>query len=154
MTVKTIISATAVSLCLLFGTATMASDFGTDEEAKSMLERAVIAINEDKMAALKSFNEGAEGFKDRDLYVACFTQGEGEGILTAHGGVAALVGTSGYDLIDKKGTNLGELLNNDTKGEFKIVTYWWPRPGTTDPVEKQSYYTTIGDQNCLVGYYK
>jgi hypothetical protein len=30
----------------------------------------------------------------------------------------------------------------------------WPRPGTTDPVQKISYVTKIGDQVCAVGYYK
>ena len=132
----------------------MAGDFGTAEEARAMLERAVVAVRDNKEAALKTFTEGGEGFKDRDLYVACFTQGKGKGVMTAHGGVAALVGKSGYDLIDKKGTNLGELLNNDTAGEIRTVTYWWPRPGSDEPVEKQSYYTTVGDQNCLVGFYK
>jgi hypothetical protein len=30
----------------------------------------------------------------------------------------------------------------------------WPRPGTTDPVQKVSFVTKVGDQVCAVGYYK
>ena len=43
--------------------------FGTEEEAKAMLERAVAAVKEDKAKALDMFNKGEGGFKDRDLYV-------------------------------------------------------------------------------------
>ena len=45
-----------------------AADFGTAEEAKAMLERAVAAVKEDKAKALEMFNNGEGGFKDRDLY--------------------------------------------------------------------------------------
>jgi hypothetical protein len=30
----------------------------------------------------------------------------------------------------------------------------WPRPGATEPVQKVSYVTKVGDQVCAVGYYK
>ena len=43
-----------------------AADFGTAEEAKAMLERAVAAVKEDKAKALDLFNNGEGGFKDRD----------------------------------------------------------------------------------------
>ena len=48
-----------------------AADFGTAEEAKAMLEKAVAAVKEDKAKALNMFNKGEGGFKDRDLYVFC-----------------------------------------------------------------------------------
>ena len=51
--------------------AAAAADFGTAEEAKAMLERAVAAVKEDKAKALDMFNKGEGGFKDRDLYVWC-----------------------------------------------------------------------------------
>jgi len=147
---------TKALLCisLLLGSSVFASEFGTSEEARSMLERVVEAMKSDKDAALKAFTEGTDGFKDRDLYVTCFELGGRGGLITAYGGVGDMIGRSGYDLIDKNGTNMGELLDNDTQGEVKTVTYWWPRPGSEEPVEKESYYTTIGDTNCLVGYYK
>ena len=43
------------------------ADYGTAEEAKAMLERAVAAVKEDKAKALVMFNNGEGGFKDRDL---------------------------------------------------------------------------------------
>jgi hypothetical protein len=59
-----------------------AADFGTAEEAKAMLERAVAEVKEDKAKALDLFNTGEDGFKDRDLYVWCANASDG--ILTAH----------------------------------------------------------------------
>ena len=58
-----------------------AADFGTPEEAKAMLERAVAAVKEDKAKALDMFNKGEGGFKDRDLYVWCANASDG--IMTA-----------------------------------------------------------------------
>ena len=149
-TIVTFISAMGLAITSL----SYAGDFGTEAEAKAMLERAVIAMEADQEAALESFTQGADGFKDRDLYVACFEQGTDDGLLTAHGALATLVGKPANLIVDKKGTNLGELMNVDTKGEIQSTEYWWPRPGETEAVEKVSYFTTIGNQNCLVGYYK
>src|SRR5678816_1464762 len=58
-----------------------AADFGTAEEARAMLERAVSAVKEDKAKALDMFNNGEGGFKDRDLYVFCANASDG--IVTA-----------------------------------------------------------------------
>ena len=67
---------------VLFITASVwAADFGSAEEAKAMLERAVAAVKEDKAKALDMFNNGEGGFKDRDLYVFCANASDG--IITA-----------------------------------------------------------------------
>ena len=58
------------------------ADFGTAEEAKAMLEKAVAAVKENKAKALDMFNKGESGFKDRDLYVYCANASDG--IFTAH----------------------------------------------------------------------
>src|SRR5262245_23272027 len=58
-----------------------AAEFGTAQEAKAMLERAVAAVKEDKAKALEMFNNGEDGFKDRDLYVWCANASDG--IVTA-----------------------------------------------------------------------
>src|SRR5262245_48712605 len=58
------------------------ADYGTAEEAKAMLERAVAAVKENKAKALDMFNKGEGGFKDRDLYVYCANASDG--IFTAH----------------------------------------------------------------------
>ena len=41
-----------------------------------------------------------------------------------------------------------------TERTIKEVTYWWPRPGSDKALEKTTFYTKVGDQNCGVGYYK
>jgi hypothetical protein len=50
---------------------TEAADYGTKDDARAMLDRAVAAVKQDKARALEMFNEGEAGFKDRDLYVFC-----------------------------------------------------------------------------------
>jgi len=127
-----------------------AADFGTAEEAKAMLERAVAAVSEDKAKALDMFNKGEGGSKDRDLYVFCANASDGT--LTAH---PTMKGEPLQDIKGKKGYPLGkEIMEQATEGTIKEVTYWWPRPGTDKPLEKTSYYMKVGDQICGVGYYK
>jgi hypothetical protein len=72
----------SVALALFFAASAPAAEFGSADEAKAMLERAVAAIKEDKSKALEMFNKGEGGFKDRDLYVFCANASDG--ILTAH----------------------------------------------------------------------
>jgi signal transduction histidine kinase len=126
-----------------------AADFGTAEEAKAMLEKAVAAMQADEAKALAAFNEGAEGFKDKDLYVFC---GGPDGNFTAH---PKLVGKSLKDLKDKAGKALGaEIYATAKEGEIAEVDYMWPRPGEEQPTAKVTYVTKVGDQVCAVGYYK
>ena len=94
-----------------------------------MLEKAVVAMKENKEKALKKFNKGEGGFRDRDLYVFCADARDG--VLTRQ-----------------------EIMKNATEGTFKEVTYWWPRPGTEKPLEKRTFFTKVVGQNCGVGYYK
>ena len=61
---------------------TRAADYGTADEAKAMLEKAVVAVKEDKAKALGMFNKGEGGFRDRDLYVSCANASDG--VVTAH----------------------------------------------------------------------
>ena len=128
-----------------------AADFGTAEEAKAMLEKAVAAVKQDKAKALDMFQKGEGGFKDRDLYVFCANASDG--IITAHP-----YGEWGKELRNIEGMHgarLGEtIMQNATEGTIKETTYWWPRPGTDKPLEKTSFYTKAGDQICGVGYYK
>ncbi|MGC1710870.1 MAG: hypothetical protein WA717_04615 [Methyloceanibacter sp.] len=72
----------AALLVLFTFTSVPAAQFGTTEEAKAMLERAVAAVKEDKAKAPDMFNRGEGGFKDRDLYVWCANASDG--IVTAH----------------------------------------------------------------------
>jgi hypothetical protein len=127
-----------------------AVQYGTAEEAKAMLNKAVAAVQEDKAKALDMFNKGEGGFKDRDLYVFCANASDG--IVTAH---PTNKGKQLRDVLGKKGYPLGqEIMQKATEGTIKEVTYWWPRPGSDKPLEKTTFYTKVGDQICGVGYYK
>ena len=64
-----------------------AAEFGTREQAKALLERAVAVLEADKEKALDLFTSGDEGFIDRDLYVFC---GGPDGMLTTHPDVIGL----------------------------------------------------------------
>ncbi|MEO8410652.1 MAG: cache domain-containing protein, partial [Propionivibrio sp.] len=122
-----------------------AADYGTEAEAKAMLEKAVAAVKADKAKALAEFTKGEGGFKDRDLYPFC---GGADGNFTAH---PSLVGKSLKDLKDKAGKPLGEEMYKVAKeGTLTPVSYMWPRPGATEPVQKVSYVTKVDDQVCAV----
>ena len=124
--------------------------FGTEQEARAMLDKAVTAMKENKDKALEMFNKGEGGFKDRDLYVFCADAGTGT--LTAH---PHLKGENLADIVGKKGFPLGkEIMRTATEGKIDQVTYWWPRPGSDKPMEKHTFYTKVTGQNCGVGYYK
>ena len=127
----------------------LAGSFGTADEARAMLERAVAAVKANKAEALAKFTKGEDGFKDRDLYPFC---GGPDGNFTAH---PTLVGKSLKGLKDKAGKALGEEMYAIAKeGTISEVSYMWPRPGSTDPVPKVSFVTKVDDQVCAVGYYK
>ena len=124
--------------------------FGSKEDARAMLQRAVAAVKENKDEALAKFNKGEAGFKDRDLYVFCANASDG--VLTAH---PYLKGENLKEIVGKKGFPLGqEIMQKATEAEIKEVSYWWPRPGSDVPLEKHTFFTRVGDQNCGVGYYK
>lgn len=124
--------------------------FGSEQDAKAMLERAVVALKKDKTNALAMFNKGENGFKDRDLYV--FSANASDGVMTAH---PNLKGELLQKIKGKKGFPLGkEIMEKATEGKIQSVTYWWPRPGSETPLEKHTFYTKVGDQICGVGYYK
>ena len=144
---------TLVGLVIAACEATGAGEGGTAEEAQAMLERAVAAVEADEAAALAAFTAGTDGFRDRDLYVACSSAGDGT--VTAHGANSALVGQSIYDLTDAAGKKFGEEIHAvAVEGEFNVVEYVWPRPGETEAVPKTTYVTEVSDQVCVVGYYQ
>ena len=143
-----LVSTVALAACLQAGAA-LAAEFGTAKEARAMLDKAVAEMKKDKAATIARINKGEGGFRDRDLYPFCATL---DGRTTAH---PTHVGRNLKELKDKQGKALGaEMFRIAREGEVKQVTYMWPRPGSSEPVEKVSYVTRVGDQVCGVGYYK
>ena len=116
----------AALLVLFTFTSVPAAQFGTAEEAKAMLERAVAAVKEDKAKAPDMFNRGEGGFKDRGLYVWCANALDG--IVTAH---PTLKGKDLNGIEGKHGAPFGkEIMQTAAEGTIKEVTDWWPRPGS------------------------
>jgi signal transduction histidine kinase len=133
---------------LLYALAAFAAEFGTANEAREMLNKAVAAVKANKAGALAQFAKGEGGFHDRDLYPFC---GGPDGNFTAH---PTLTGKSLKEIKDNSGLALGEEIYAVAKeGSVKAISYLWPRPGETAPVQKISFVTKIGDQTCGVGYY-
>jgi signal transduction histidine kinase len=139
-----------LSIMVMVGAGTaIAAEYGSEAEAKAMLEKAAAAVKADKSKALAMFAKGEGGFKDRDLYPFC---GGPDGNFTAH---PTLAGKSMKELKDKAGKPLGEeMYKVAAEGKISEVTYMWPRPGSNDPVQKVTFVTKVGDQVCAVGYYK
>ena len=116
-----------------------------------MLFRSEIALKAGKAAAIADFNKSPGPFRDRDLYVFCYNNSDGK--FTAHPN-PALVNTD-IRALKVKDDPLGQRIFDTAKeGSVATVDYNFPKPGTTEPVAKQSFVTKVGDQGCGVGYYK
>jgi Single Cache domain 2 len=127
-------------------------EYGTAAEARAMLEKTVAAIKADKAKALAMINKGEGGFKDRDLYPACSGL---DGKVTAHPDQTR-IGMDRNTMKDDTGKAYGaEIMKVAAEGKISEVSYKFPRPGPDKtPVQKVAYVTKVGDQVCLVGYYK
>lgn len=142
--------ATVLIVVTTLSVPTAQTQFGTEADAKALLDKAVVALKQNKEKALDMFNKGEGGFKDRDLYVFCANASDGE--LTAH---PNLKGEHLQEIVGKKGYPLGkEIMQSAAEGRINEVTYFWPRPGSEKAVEKHTFYTKVVGQNCGVGYYK
>jgi signal transduction histidine kinase len=146
--------AMAALALLWFAASAGAQQFGTAAEAKAMLERAVAALKADKAAALIAFNDKSnKEFHDHDLYVFCFNAMDG--ITLAHPNLALInTDTRAFKFKgDAIGQRIFDAVNSAGTG-VKTVDYLFPKPGTVEPVAKQSFITRVGELGCGVGYYK
>ncbi len=147
---KAAVTSAALALVLL-STPVRAQSFGTAAEAKAMLEKATAELKAGEAAALAKFNNKDGSFRDRDLYVFCYNKSDGK--FTAHPN-PALMGTD-IRALKVKDDPLGQRIFDTAKaGSVLTVAYNFPKPGTTEPVPKESYVTVVGNQGCGVGYYK
>src|SRR5690348_7249565 len=100
--------AVILALVTLTSVAAARAEFGTEKDAKAMLERAVAALKQNKQRALEMFNEGEGGFKDRDLYVFCANASDG--VVTAS---PYSKSENMRDIVGKKGYPVGkEIMDN------------------------------------------
>ena len=151
---KAVLASTLAVMALLWGVQfAAAQQLGTAAEAKAMLDRVVTELKANATAALAKFNDkDNKSFRDRDLYVFCYNTSDGK--FTAHPN-PALMGTDIRALKDPSGTPLGQNVFDTAKeGTVLTVDYKFPKPGTTEPLPKQSFVAKVGGQGCGVGYYK
>jgi hypothetical protein len=93
-------------------------------------------------------------FHERDLYVFCYNMSDGK--ITVYESPALLhVDVRTLALKDDPiGKRAYEALQNAPEGNIVTIEYKFPKPGTTEPVSKQTLETRFGNQGCGVTYYK
>lgn len=134
---------------LVLPAAALASEFGTPDEARAMLERAVAALRTDKAAALDAFNRKDGGYRDRDLYIFCAGP---DGVFTAHPRAVGRFNLKSF--VDFPGDAIGEeMFNAATEGVFSTVSYVLRRGEEPTARRKTSLITKVDDQVCGVGYF-
>jgi hypothetical protein len=134
------------------------SQYGSADEAKAMLMKAVAAVKADKAKALEMFNKGEGGFLDRDLYLFCSNSSDGKIVAQGNPNRRDLLGQDERTIKDSTGKNFGAEIyaaGQKSEGHITEVRYMFPKPGADPkPVPKVSFVTKVGDLVCGVGYYK
>jgi hypothetical protein len=130
-----------------------AEQFGTAEEARAMLDRAVTALKSDEAAALRAFSDlNNKQFHDRDLYVSCFNTSNGKFTAFPGSGMIGLDVRAFKFGDDPIGQRAFDAIQSNPEGAVATMDYNFPKSGK--PALKQSLETRIGNQGCGVAYYK
>jgi hypothetical protein len=132
-----------------------AQQLGTAEQARAMLDHAIGALKSNEARALSEFNDpNNKQFHERDLYVFCYDMSDGK--ITAYESPALLnVDIRTLALKDDPiGKRAYEAVQNAPEGSIITIDYKFPKPGTTEPVSKQTVEARVGNQGCGVTYYK
>ena len=125
-------------------------------DGKAMLERAIAALKANEAAALKAFNdEKNKDFRDRDLYVYCFSLPDGN--ITAYQS-PVMIGTNVKELKAPPNNPVGQraydAIAKAAEGEIVSFTYDFPKPGAKAPAPRETLEVRIGKQACGVSYFK
>ena len=150
-----------VSACVGLALAWSAACFAEPQlaapaDGKAMLERAIAALKANEAAALKAFNdEKNKDFRDRDLYVYCFSLPDGN--ITAYQS-PVMIGTNVKELKVPPNNPVGQraydAVAKAAEGEIVSFTYDFPKPGTKALAPKETLEVRIGKQACGVSYFK
>ncbi|HMF26469.1 MAG TPA: hypothetical protein VKG24_30720 [Pseudolabrys sp.] len=146
----------AFAFATLFLTLTAASaiaqSFGSAEEARAMLDRAVTALKSDEAKALSEFNDtNNKEFHDRDLYVSCFNISDGK--FTAAPSAMVGIDVRTFNLGDDRiGQKAFDAVQGTSEGTVATMDFNSPKAGK--PAVKQSLEARVGNQGCGVSYYK
>ena len=153
---RTLLISAVSGTALTLSAATFAQQGGTAQEARAMLDKAVVAVKADQGVAMAKFIKGEDGFLDRDLYPFCFRIADGKTLASPK---AVPAGTDVRTLKDATGNAYGLAIYaaaQKPEGQItELQSYMFPKPGTTTPTfPKVSFVTKVGDLGCGVGYYK
>jgi hypothetical protein len=153
---NTFAAACAVLVAAWTGAAIAEIQLASPADGRAMLERAIAALKADEASALKAFNdEKNKDFRDRDLYVYCFSLPDGN--ITAYQS-PLMVGSNVKELKIPPNNPVGQraydAVAKAAEGEIVSFTYDFPKPGTKAPAPKETLEARIGKQACGVSYFK
>jgi hypothetical protein len=155
MSKNVVASGIGAAVLLWSAAAVGAQQFGTADEARAMLDRAIGALKSNEDTALSQFNDPSnKQFRDHDLYVFCYNMSDGK--ITAYESPALLnVDVRSLSLKDDPiGKRTFEAAESAPEGSVVTVDYKLPKPGTTVPAPKQTLEARVGKQSCGVTYFK
>jgi len=141
------------ALSVLLAVPAAATEFGTADEAKALMSRAVDHANKVGLeTAYKDFSDTKGAFVDRDLYLFCM---DGEGMMRAHGAQNGLIGRNLRHLRDTDGkefmTEAYGIAANTGEG---WMDYKWSNPVNKKIEAKSTFVKKVGTGFCAVGFYK
>jgi cytochrome c len=137
-----------------FAWPTAAAEFGTKDEAISMVKRVQEKFKKDgAQETFKAVSDpSSKDFHDRDLYPFVYDL---SGVNVAHGSRPVLIGKNLIDLKDQDGVYLIQEMVKIAKGPGNgWVNYKWPNPLTNKIEDKTSYVEKMGDYFVGVGAYR
>ena len=121
------------------------SEFGTKEEAVTMVHRVQDMFNKDGAdATFKAVDDkNNKEFHDRDLYPFIL---DFKGIWVAHGARPVLIGKNAFDVKDQDGKYpVREMIDIIKDGRTGWVDYKWPNPLTNKIEDKSAYVAKLGE---------
>ena len=126
--------------------------FGSEKEAKQMLERAIRIVESNPTVAFAMINVGQRGFHVKDLYPFCF---DNKGIMVAH---PTLAGTDMSNFVSSDGVKVAQLMLQNAKTKtlskvsYKLVELF-THPMDCQFLQKKeskkiSFYKKVGNFIC------
>jgi len=141
-----------ISLLALVGCLSVASASQKQEEAKSLVKKAVTYLKKNgKEAAFAEFNKSTGPFVKGEFYIFVY---DFKGMTAAHGGNRKLVGKNMYELKDSDGKYLVQDIIKTAKQGGGWSEYKWTNPVTKKIEPKMTYVEAVDDLAIGCGFYK
>jgi signal transduction histidine kinase len=151
---KNMLKSLMTFICALaFCHGALAGQYGTPDEAKDMVKKAVAFLKKnDRETLLKEVSNPKGKFVDRDLYISVY---DPNGVVLAHGVNPKIIGKDVSTLNDIDGKFFMKEILSQAKANGKGTTdYKWPHPETKVYQAKSAYYEMVDGLIISCGYYK